>query len=144
MFGTLGLQDTKPARLQTCNQLLPEQKEMILEVATFNPEWSSREISLYITDHKGFSVSESTVYRKLKEKGWIKEPKIKTFPASKQFRVQTTGTNQLWQTDFTYFKVQGWGWYYLCTVLDDYSRYILAWRLSPTMMGSTLCRRTAP
>ena len=49
MFGTLGLQDTKPARLQTWNQLLPEQNEMILEVATFNPEWSSREISLYIT-----------------------------------------------------------------------------------------------
>jgi len=39
----------------------------------------------------------------------------------------------MWQTDFTQFKVMGWGWYYLCTVLDDYSRYILAWRLSPTM-----------
>jgi putative transposase len=41
--------------------------------------------------------------------------------------------NELWQTDFTYFKLQGWGWYYLSTVLDDYSRYILAWRLTPTM-----------
>ena len=27
----------------------------------------------------------------------------------------------------------GWGWYYLCTVLDDYSRYILAWRLAAHM-----------
>jgi transposase InsO family protein len=39
----------------------------------------------------------------------------------------------LWQTDFTYFKIQGWGWYYLSTVLDDFSRYIIAWKLTPTM-----------
>jgi putative transposase len=34
---------------------------------------------------------------------------------------------------FTQFKVISWGWYYLCTILDDYSRYILAWRLSTNM-----------
>jgi len=39
----------------------------------------------------------------------------------------------MWQTDFTYFKIIGWGWYYLATVLDDYSRYILAWKLFTTM-----------
>jgi putative transposase len=42
----------------------------------------------------------------------------------------------MWQTDFTQFKVLRWGWYYLCTVLDDFSRYILAWRLAPTMATS--------
>jgi putative transposase len=39
----------------------------------------------------------------------------------------------LGQTDFTYFKIIGWGWYYLFTNLDDYSRFILAYRLTPTM-----------
>jgi putative transposase len=39
----------------------------------------------------------------------------------------------LWQTDFTFFKVVHWGWYYLSTVLDDYSRFILAWRLCQGM-----------
>ena len=41
--------------------------------------------------------------------------------------------NQLWQTDFTYLKVIGWGWLYLSTVLDDYSRFIVAWRLCTGM-----------
>ena len=34
---------------------------------------------------------------------------------------------------FTYFKVIGWGWFYLSTILDDYSRYIIAWKLCTTM-----------
>jgi transposase InsO family protein len=57
-------------------------------------------------------------------------------PAKDKFENPTTKVNELWQTDFTYFKVVDWGWYYLSTVLDDYSRYILAWRLSATMSAS--------
>ena len=41
--------------------------------------------------------------------------------------------NQLWQTGFTYLKVTGWGWYYLSTILDDFSRYVIAWKLCTTM-----------
>ncbi len=37
------------------------------------------------------------------------------------------------QTDFTYLKVIGWGWFYLSTILDDYSRYIVAWKLCSGM-----------
>jgi putative transposase len=44
---------------------------------------------------------------------------------------KTTAPNQLWQTDFTYLKIIGWGW--LSTVRDDYSRYIIAWKLCTTM-----------
>ncbi|MBP59940.1 MAG: IS3 family transposase, partial [Planctomycetaceae bacterium] len=40
---------------------------------------------------------------------------------------------QLWQTDFTYLKVIGWGWMYLSTILDDYSRYIIAWKLGTSI-----------
>jgi transposase InsO family protein len=56
--------------------------------------------------------------------------------AADRFAQPTRRVNQLWQTDFTYFKIQGWGWYYLSTVLDDYSRYILAWKLTPTMAAT--------
>ena len=53
--------------------------------------------------------------------------------AANEFRDKTTAPNQLWQTDFTYLKVIGWGWFYLSTILDDFSRYIIAWKLCTTM-----------
>ena len=53
-----------------------------------------------------------------------------------QWLFLTIRVNQLWQTDFTYFKVIGWGWFYLSTVLDDYSSYIIAWRLCTTMQAA--------
>src|SRR3979490_1660245 len=53
--------------------------------------------------------------------------------AADEFKDKTTAPNELWQTDFTYLKVIGWGYYYLSTVLDDFSRYIIAWKLSTGM-----------
>jgi putative transposase len=53
--------------------------------------------------------------------------------AADELKDKTTAPNQLWQTDFTYLKVIGWGWFYLSSVLDDYSRYIIAWKLCTTM-----------
>ena len=53
--------------------------------------------------------------------------------AADEFRDKTSRPNQLWQTDFTYLKVIGWGWFYLSTILDDYSRYIVSWKLCATM-----------
>lgn len=56
--------------------------------------------------------------------------------ANDKFRQPTTRVNEMWQTDFTYFKIIGWGWYYLTTELSDYSRFIISWRLC-TSMGAT-------
>ena len=44
----------------------------------------------------------------------------------REIKRRTRRVHQLWQTDFTYMRITGWGWYYLGTVLDDYSRYVIA------------------
>ncbi len=131
--GRAGLQDGSPYKGRTWNQILPAEREKILEIAMLYPEWSPREVACFITDHDRFSVSESTVYRVLKRQGWIKPRELRTFPAGPEYKIKTTRPNQQWQTDATYLKVQNWGWYYLISVLDDFSRRILAWKLQACM-----------
>jgi transposase InsO family protein len=60
--------------------------------------------------------------------------------AADEFHDKTTAPNQLWQTDFTYLKVAGWGWYYLSTVLDDFSRFVVAWKLCTTMKAEDVTK----
>jgi len=134
--GVEGLKDHCPhqgRRNQVWNALLPEEEDKILEKAFLYPEWSSRQISCFITDHCGFSVSESTVYRVLKKNSLIKPLELKTFPASSEYTSKTKRPNEMWQIDATYMLVKNWGWYYLISVLDDYSRRILAWLLQRSM-----------
>ncbi len=69
------------------------------------------------------------MYRTLKAHDLITSPAFIMLKAANEFEHKTTAINQLWQTDFTYLKVLGWGWFYLSTILDDYSRYIIAWKL---------------
>ncbi len=83
--------------------------------------------------HEKYFVSEASVYRILKSYHLITSPAYVVLSAADEFNDKTTRSNQLWQTDFTYLKVIGWSWFYLSTILDDYSRYIIAWKLCTTM-----------
>lgn len=76
------------------------------------------------------------MYRILKRRDLITAPAFIVMKAADKFQNPTTAVNQLWQTDLTYLKIIGWGWYYLSTVMDDYSRYIIAWRLCTTMSAA--------
>lgn len=71
----------------------------------------------------------------------VESPAFELVTAAEPFAQPTRRVNVLRQTDLTYFKIHGWGWYYLSTVLDDYSRYIVAWRLSRTMAASDVQER---
>lgn len=131
--GLDGLHDRSPYKGRTWNQILAEEREKVLEIAMLYPEWSSREVACHLMDHGGFMISESTVYRVLKRTGWVKPRVVKTFPAGPEYRIKTSHSNEMWQSDATYLLVKNWGWYYLISVLDDFSRKILSWRLQPSM-----------
>ena len=120
------------------NRLRPEEEQAVLAVARASPELSPRQLALRITDTGAFSVSESTCYRLLKRHGLVKAAGVVGFAAEREYRHKTSRPNQMWATDGAYFKVVGWGYYYLVTVLDDYSRFILAWRLQQDMTASSL------
>ena len=118
------------------NRLSPQEESTVLEVALEQTDLSSRQLAAWITDNKGFSVSESTVYRLLKSQGLIKSPEMK-MAAGKEFHTKTTRPHQMWATDASYFRVSGWGFYYLVTVMDDFSRFILAWKLQRDMTSDS-------
>jgi transposase InsO family protein len=119
------------------NRLTPEEDGKILAAAREAPELSSRQVAAWITDNAGFAVSESTVYRILRREGLVKRPEVQLV-AGKEYHTKTTGPHQMWATDASYFHVVGWGYYYLVTVMDDYSRFILAWKLQRDMAADSL------
>jgi hypothetical protein len=108
-------------------------RDQVVQFALENPDKSSRQLAWHITNMEGYFISESSVYRILKGFDLISSPVFMMVSAKDKYEKPTKRVNELWQTDFTYLKVQGWGWYYLSTVLYDYSRYILAWKLCKTM-----------
>ena len=122
-----------PNRRQFWNAIPPDVKQQVVETALEHLDKSPRQLAWYLTDTQGYYISESSVYRILKANDLITSPNYTVLSAKDKFDQPTTRINQLWQTDFTYLKVVHWGWYYLSTVMDDYSRYILAWRLCSGM-----------
>ncbi|SPF49812.1 Helix-turn-helix, Fis-type protein [Candidatus Desulfosporosinus infrequens] len=130
--GMEGLLPQKKTR-QQWNSIPESQKQLVVEVALDHPVLSPRELSVKITDEQKIFISESSVYRILKLRNLITTPAYILMSASNEFKKKTRFVHELWQTDFTYFKILGWGWYYLSTILDDYSRYIIYWELCKTM-----------
>lgn len=130
------LDDRRPRPRRVWNRIPDPIRQDIVELALEEPELSSREVAVAFTDRKRSFVSESSVYRILKAHDLITSPAFIPMTASDKFQNPTTAINQLWQTDFTYLKVAGWGWFYLSTVLDDFSRYVVAWKLCTTMSAS--------
>jgi putative transposase len=115
------------------NAIPPWERERVVREALKHPEKSPRELAWHITDRRGYFISESSVYRILRAHNLISSPVFTVLSAKDKFEEPTRRVNELWQTDFTWLKVVHWGWYYLSTVMDDYSRYILAWELCKGM-----------
>jgi transposase InsO family protein len=131
--GVEALEDKPSKPSHVWNRIPDDVRRTIIEMALDKPELSPRELAARFTDTQNYFVSEASVYRLLKAHDLITSPAFIVIKAADEFKDKTTAPNQLWQTDFTYLKVIGWGWFYLSTILDDFSRYIIAWKLCTTM-----------
>jgi len=138
--GPEALDDRSPRPSRVWNRIPEEIRNQIIDLALDEPELSPRELAVRFTDERKYFVSQASVYRLLKAHDLITSLAYIVIKAADAFRDKTTAPNQLWQTDFTYLKVAGWGWYYLSSVLDDFSRYIVAWKLCATMRASDVTK----
>jgi putative transposase len=156
--GPEALEDRRSRPSRVWNRIPDEIRAKVIALALEQPELSPRELAVRFTDAQRYprhghsnlwrsqgSISEASVYRLLKAHDLITSPAYILVKAADEFtdkadQASVRGTdappsapNQLWQTDFTYLKVTGWGWYCLSTVLDDFSRFVVAWKLCSTM-----------
>jgi len=131
--GIDGLTDRSPRPRSVWNRIPDDTRKAFIEFALDHEDLTPRELAVKYTDEERYFISESSAYRLLKAEDLITAPAHGVICAADEFRDKTTRPNELWQTDFTYLKVIGWGWFYLSTILDDYSRYIIAWKLCTTM-----------
>jgi transposase InsO family protein len=134
--GLDGLTDQKPVARRKWNRIPDEVRAKVVDLALKRTELSAREIAWSFTDEQGYFVSESSTYRLLKSMGLVTSPAYILLQAGDVFEHPTRRVHELWQLDFTYLRIVGWGWYYLLTVMDDFSRYVVTWRL-----GQTMCAR---
>jgi transposase InsO family protein/transposase-like protein len=139
-FGIDGLAPSKRVSNRQWNSIPQEQKNLVVDFALEYPVLSSRELAHKLTDEQQIFISESSVYRILKARGLITSPAHIFLSAADEFSKKTMFVHEMWQTDFTYFKILGWGWYYLSTVLDDHSRYIVHCELCAGMKVQDVIR----
>ena len=137
LYQELGPDGLKPKvakrNKQFWNRIPGPVRKQIVALALEHPDESPRLIAYRFIEEKAYFVSESSVYRILKDFDLIQSPAFEVITAKEKFENPTKRVNEMWQTDFTQFLVLDWGWYYLSTVMDDYSRYILSYTLSRTM-----------
>jgi len=133
-----GVRDGTCKSRRPWNKVAREEETLVIDMARSSPELSPRQLAFRLVDRNGIWISESTVYRILKREGLVRSVEVKGFAAGKEYHRKTKRPNEMWATDCIYLRVVGWGYYYLITVMDDYSRYILAWELRTDMRADSL------
>ena len=107
--GPEALADHRSRPDRVWNRIPDDVRSQIIDLALEVPELSPRELAVRFTDERKYFVSEASVYRLLKAHDLITSPAYVVIKAANEFKDKTTTINQLWQTDFTYLKITGWG-----------------------------------
>ena len=103
--GPDGLSDRKAGPRQFWNRIPQAVREQVVKAALEQPEKSPRELAWHLTDNEEYFISESSVYRILKSYDLVTSPVFQMITAGDRFETPTRRVNEMWQTDFTQFKV---------------------------------------
>ena len=114
-------------------QPIPEEVvRCVVEMATANPWYGYKKIAI-MCRRAGHRVKTLQAYRVMKRFDLLRKPicrKAELYQAAKLYELLPDGPNDLWQMDVTYVHIPGFGWRYAITVIDYYSRYLLAAHLT--------------
>ena len=103
------LRDSHRQDHKTWNRIPDDVRQMVVELSLAHPELTPREFSVLLLAESEIFVSESSFYRILRQRGLLERTEHSFVYAADEFRHKTRFANKMWQTDFTYFKVKGWG-----------------------------------
>ncbi|WP_349679430.1 MULTISPECIES: helix-turn-helix domain-containing protein [unclassified Empedobacter] len=100
--GFEGLESKRPSIHRKRNSIPEFQKDFIVELALDYPELSARELAFKMTDELGVFISESSVYRILKQRDLISAPNHILISAANEFKDKTNFVHEMWQTDICF------------------------------------------
>jgi transposase InsO family protein len=108
--------------------------DAIVQMATDNPWYGYQKIAV-MCRRADEPVKDREAYFVMAEHGLLQKRRCnqaELYQASKLYELLPQGPNDLWQMDVTYVHIPGYGWWYAVTVIDYYSRYLLACSLTPS------------
>jgi len=114
----------------------------IKRMAEANPWYGYKRIAV-MCRRGGLAVTNRQVYRIMKIHGLLQKRKARAaefYQASKLWELLPDRPNGLWQMDVTYIHIPGYGWWYAVTVIDYYSRYLLAAHLTSSYCAVEVTR----
>lgn len=115
--------------------ILPEEKQAVVAYALGHPKDGYRRLTWQMIDEDVAYVSPSSVYRILRDADLLY--RWKRSERSGEPPPEPTKPNERWHTDLMYLRVED-TWYFLVTVLDAYSRYVVHWELLTTMTAAAV------
>lgn len=128
----------KPGR--TPKAVPEELAEKIRKLANEYPWWGYKRITV-VARRRGLGVSNKMVYKVMKAAGLLQKRRVRKaelYQAARLFELLPKGPNELWQSDVTYIHIPGHGWWYAVTVIDYYSRYLLACHFTPSYCANDI------
>ena len=118
--------------------LAAELEEIVVLAAHEWPWWGYKRVAVALRS-LGVAVANAVVYRIYRRHRLLRRKRpqaAELHQALKLYELLPSGPNQLWQTDVTSIEIPGHGWWYAVTVIDYYSRYLLACHLTDSFSAA--------